>query len=159
MAAAHYASYRDAQRIWHQLCDLWALWSEHLGQLDPKNNETQVAARNPVIEPAVPRTAKGLKMAERLRLKLALTDVNGARPSGTAAGRPIIEPAVPRIAKALEIADRLRLRLEFTHEMPLYEPDMQISRIRLSDKTSRLHPRHVVPKPAQPYKPEVPNCW
>src|SRR5438034_2287825 len=27
-------------------------------------------------------------------------------------------------------------------------PDMQISRIRLSDKTSRLHPRHVVPKPA-----------
>jgi hypothetical protein len=27
---------------------------------------------------------------------------------------------------------------------------MQISRIRLSDKTSRLHPRHVVPKPAAP---------
>ena len=26
------------------------------------------------------------------------------------------------------------------------EPDMRISRIRLSDKTSRLHPRHVVPK-------------
>ena len=26
---------------------------------------------------------------------------------------------------------------------------MKISRIRLSDKTSRLHPRHVVPKPAQ----------
>jgi hypothetical protein len=32
---------------------------------------------------------------------------------------------------------------------------MQISRIRLSDKTSRLHPRHVVPKPAQAYEPEV----
>ena len=29
----------------------------------------------------------------------------------------------------------------------LGEPDVQISRIRLSDKTSRLHPRHVVPKP------------
>ena len=28
---------------------------------------------------------------------------------------------------------------------------MQISRIRLSDKTSRLHPRHVVPKPAQAF--------
>ena len=26
----------------------------------------------------------------------------------------------------------------------LIEPDMQISRIRLSDKASRLHPRHVV---------------
>src|SRR5258705_127616 len=39
---------------------------------------------------------------------------------------------------------------------PLIEPDRQISRIRLSDKTSRLHPRHVVPKPAQAYEPEVP---
>src|SRR5215472_1698554 len=33
---------------------------------------------------------------------------------------------------------------------------MQISRIRLSDKTSRLHPRQVVPKPAQACEPEVP---
>src|SRR5580692_3924538 len=39
---------------------------------------------------------------------------------------------------------------------PLIEPDVQISRIRLSDKTSRLRPRHVVPKPAQTYEPEVP---
>src|SRR6266540_1116175 len=40
--------------------------------------------------------------------------------------------------------------------IPLIEPDMQISRIRLSDNTSRLHPRHVVPKPAQAYEPKVP---
>jgi hypothetical protein len=33
---------------------------------------------------------------------------------------------------------------------------MQISRIRLSDKTSRLHPRHVVPKCSQADEPEVP---
>ena len=33
---------------------------------------------------------------------------------------------------------------------------MKVSRIRLSDKTSRLHPRHVVPKPAQAHEPEVP---
>ena len=33
---------------------------------------------------------------------------------------------------------------------------MRITRIRLSDKTSRLRPRHVVPKPAQTYEPEVP---
>src|SRR6201998_52024 len=39
---------------------------------------------------------------------------------------------------------------------PLIEPDMQISRIRLSDKTSRLPPSHVVPQPAQAYEPEVP---
>jgi hypothetical protein len=38
---------------------------------------------------------------------------------------------------------------------PPIEPDRQISRIRLSDKTSRLHPRHVVPKPAQAYEPKV----
>jgi hypothetical protein len=30
--------------------------------------------------------------------------------------------------------------------IPLIEPDGRISRIRLSDKTSRLHPRHVVTK-------------
>src|SRR5256885_2669914 len=40
--------------------------------------------------------------------------------------------------------------------IPLIEPDMQISRIRLSDKTSRLRPRHVVPKPTQAHEPEVP---
>jgi hypothetical protein len=39
---------------------------------------------------------------------------------------------------------------------PLIEPDVQISRIRLSGKTSRLRPRHVVPKPTQTYEPEVP---
>jgi len=39
--------------------------------------------------------------------------------------------------------------------IPLIEPDMQISRIRLSDKTSRLHPRHVTPKRGQTYEPEV----
>jgi len=36
------------------------------------------------------------------------------------------------------------------------EPDRRICRSRLSDKTSRLHPLQVVPKPAQAYEPEVP---
>ena len=35
------------------------------------------------------------------------------------------------------------------------KPDVRITRIRLSDKTSRLRPRHVVPKPAQTYEPEA----
>src|SRR6202790_4407565 len=39
---------------------------------------------------------------------------------------------------------------------PLIEPDMQISRIRLSDKTSRLHPRRAATKLCQAYEPEVP---
>ena len=43
-----------------------------------------------------------------------------------------------------------------TVPIPLIEPDLRRYRIRLSDKTSRLHPRHVVPKPAQAYEPEVP---
>jgi hypothetical protein len=34
----------------------------------------------------------------------------------------------------------------------VYEPDKRIARIRLSDKISRLHPRHVVPKPRQAYE-------
>ena len=37
-----------------------------------------------------------------------------------------------------------------------HEPDVRIARIRLSDKNSRLPPRHVVPKPAQAYELEVP---
>ena len=39
--------------------------------------------------------------------------------------------------------------------IPLIEPDMQISRIRLSDKTSRLRPRLLTPPRAQTYEPKV----
>ena len=40
--------------------------------------------------------------------------------------------------------------------IPLSEPDEQISRIRLSDRTSRLHPRRATAKLCQAYKAEVP---
>ena len=33
---------------------------------------------------------------------------------------------------------------------------IELTAVGLSDKSSRLHPRHVVPKPAQAYEPEVP---
>ena len=39
---------------------------------------------------------------------------------------------------------------------PLIESDMQICRIRLSDKTSRLHPRRAPTKPCEAYELEVP---
>ena len=39
---------------------------------------------------------------------------------------------------------------------PLIEPDMQIARIRLSDKISRLHPRWAAAELGQAYKLEVP---
>jgi hypothetical protein len=48
----------------------------------------------------------------------------------------------------LSFGGALLVRPWLRFHIPLIEPDMQISRIRLSDKTSRLHPRHVVPKPA-----------
>ncbi len=40
--------------------------------------------------------------------------------------------------------------------IPLIEPDMQISRIRLSDKISHLYPRRAVPSRGQTHEPEVP---
>jgi hypothetical protein len=39
---------------------------------------------------------------------------------------------------------------------PLIEPDMQISRIRLSDKTSRLRPRLAAPTRGQAYETVMP---
>jgi hypothetical protein len=36
------------------------------------------------------------------------------------------------------------------------QPDVQISRIRLSDRTSRLHPRRAAPKLSQAHESEVP---
>ena len=44
----------------------------------------------------------------------------------------------------------------FRFHIPLIEPDRQIFRIRLSDKTSRLRPRHVAAKLGQAYEAEVP---
>ena len=40
--------------------------------------------------------------------------------------------------------------------IPLIEPDMQISSIRLSDRTSRLHPRRAAATLGQTYETEVP---
>src|SRR5436190_6131501 len=40
--------------------------------------------------------------------------------------------------------------------IPLIEPDVQISRIRLSDKTSRLHPRLAAPARGQAYETVMP---
>src|SRR5262249_32633577 len=43
--------------------------------------------------------------------------------------------------------DALRPTVSSSQKPDTAEPDVQISRIRLSDKTSRPHPRHDVPKP------------
>jgi hypothetical protein len=51
-------------------------------------------------------------------------------------------------------ASLARPLLPFPH--PPIEPDMQIARIRLSDKISRLHPRGAAAELGQAYEPEVP---
>src|SRR5271155_3567447 len=65
------------------------------------------------------------------------------------------DPASPRrpqdsLPSRLLGFERTRPSLASSFQLPL------APRIRLSDKTSRLRPRHVVPKPAQAYEPEVP---
>src|SRR6266568_2107219 len=52
----------------------------------------------------------------------------------------------------LSFGGALVVRPWLRFHIPLIEPDMQISRIRLSDKTSRLHPRHVVPQARQTHE-------
>src|SRR3984893_17137713 len=71
-----------------------------------------------------------------------------ARWGAVALGRTYLLPPLSS-GGALLVQPWLRFHI------PLIEPDMQISPIRLSDKTSSLPPRHVVPKPAQAYESEV----
>ena len=62
-----------------------------------------------------------------------------------------------RLNVDLGLAALISFCQRFNNRAPLlHQLRMQIARIRLSDKTSRLHPRHVVPKPAQAYEPKVP---
>src|SRR6266508_4190318 len=55
----------------------------------------------------------------------------------------------------LSFGGALLVRPWLRFHIPLIEPDMQISRIRLSDKTSRLRPRAVASSPRQPYEPQA----
>lgn len=80
----------NAQRAWRQLSDMWLLWSGQLVQLCPKNNELSeatvnaenskmpVSAAEPITELAISRNGKATEMADRLRLRLALSEMNDA---------------------------------------------------------------------------------
>src|SRR6516164_848333 len=52
------------------------------------------------------------------------------------------------------ILDNLRPALDWTHNRTCGFPC-----VRLSDKTSRLRPRHIAPKPGQTHEPEGPRSW
>jgi hypothetical protein len=83
LAAAQYASDRDAQRTWRQLADMWLLWSEQLQRFSASkvgaaaDNELQNGARGETVteSASAPATADNRKVAEiadRLRSRLSL---------------------------------------------------------------------------------------
>jgi len=83
LAAAQYASDRDAQRTWCQLADMWLLWSEQLQRYSADqlgaaaDNELQNGARavttaESVSAPATVDNRKVAEIADRLRSRLSL---------------------------------------------------------------------------------------
>jgi hypothetical protein len=90
-----------------------------------------------------------LRRDDCLRLEHRLHKVESGC-HAVAVGRTYLFPPLSSGGALVAVQPWLRFHI------PLIEPDVRIARIRLSDKSSRLHPRHVVPKPAQAYEPEVP---
>lgn len=81
LAAAHYASDPDVKRTWVQLSDLWLLWAEQFGKVRLNNERSEVAGKaensaHSVVaaERAIGRARNAVKMADRLRVRLALSD-------------------------------------------------------------------------------------
>ncbi len=85
LAAAHYASDPDIKRTWVQLSDLWLVWAEQFGKIRLNNERPEAAAKaeNGVrsavaversLGRARPGTGKAVRMADRLRVRLALSD-------------------------------------------------------------------------------------
>src|SRR6516225_5538458 len=65
-----------------------------------------------------------------------------------------VDGGLPAIGSERQQWVEVRPWLRF--HIPLIEPDRRVYRIRLSDKTSRLHPRRAATKLCQPYEPEMP---
>ena len=83
LAAAQYASDRDAQRTWRELAEMWLLWSEQLRMFSTNNNRaaptnelgdgTRSAATTRSDEPAIADNGIAT-MADRLRSRLSLAE-------------------------------------------------------------------------------------
>ena len=87
LAAAQYASDRDAQRTWRHLADMWLLWSEQLDRFrayrerstaaaNIDSSERSMAAALPIADPATPDNGKAAEAGDRLRSTLALNEKN-----------------------------------------------------------------------------------
>src|ERR1700752_1715534 len=89
--------------------------------------------------------------------------VGGVAPRGVPLSRSRVESRCGAVAVGrayllppLSSGGALLARPWLRFHIPLIEPDWRISRIRLSDKTSRLRPRLAAPTRGQAYEPEVP---
>jgi len=84
LAAAQYAPDRDVKRTWQQLADMWLLWSEQLEKLRIYSGATAGAesgarlAAKPISKPVISDGGEAVKVADLLRSRLALDEVNDA---------------------------------------------------------------------------------
>ena len=85
LAAAQYAPDRDVKRTWQQLADMWLLWSEQLEKLRIYSGATASAESGvesrlaaTISKPVISGGGEAAKVADLLRSRLALDEVNDA---------------------------------------------------------------------------------
>ena len=118
---------------------------------DPGSKRRRSAADRPIIRSAAAvRQSRHRDRVSRGRLLLHVEVDDAAT---------VLMPIEARVLDPLRADDMAAVTAALQRLVEILNADAA-ARIRLSDKTSRLHPRHVVPKPAQPYEPEVPvKVW
>src|SRR3979490_1048937 len=137
------------------LIPLVACW-----RYEPREHPRPLALARPVIPPSPLSDRVGYSDPVRFRGYLHVHWCSGLQP-------PCLRFAAAVTGRHARLGTRLLARLCRRRHLrrlsstrlqgaTLIEPDMQISRIRLSDKTSRLHPRRAATEPCQPYEPERP---
>src|SRR3984893_14836514 len=127
---------------------------------EPREHPRPLAVARPAIPPSPLSDRVGYSDHVRFRGYLPVHWCSGLQP-------PCLRFAAAVTGRHARLGTRLLARLCRRRHLrrlsstrlqgaTLIEPDMQICRIRLSDKTSRLHPRRAPTKPCEAYEPEVP---
>jgi hypothetical protein len=123
-----------------QLAGVLAL--EHrvcVGARAPKVIRRKCSRVRPTLADRTTYPARFSRVASGYTTRLERQDLVESECGAVAVGRTYLLPPLSSDGASL-----VRPWLRF--HTPLIEPDMQISRIRLSDKTSRLHPRRAATK-------------
>ena len=137
------------------LTPLVACW-----RYEPREHPRPLALARPAIPPSPLSDRVGYSDHVRFRGYLPVHWCSGLQP-------PCLRFAAAVTGRHARLGTRLLARLCRGRHLrrlsstrlqgaTLIEPDMRISRIRLSDKTSRLHPRRAPATLGQAYEPEVP---